>query len=158
MGVAWREASDRWNTTPQQALGRATEILPGGERMSIFASGSSININDIVDDWTIDSDQCKPWMGQPDGLRWCRAHCIDERLNDWQARNNVIGPAYDVLFGIHDYPGERAWTEVPVSRAGRQAATTRRSPPIRGASTRTTATSPWSATNPHAETTVSTDH
>jgi Concanavalin A-like lectin/glucanases superfamily len=110
--VEMREASDRWNTTPQAALKRVTEVFPGGERMFIFSSGAFIPINDITH-WTIDSDQCKPWKDTEDGLRFCRLHYIDERLNEWEARDKAYGSLYDVLFGMHDYGGEPGEAEGP---------------------------------------------
>ena len=103
MGIELREASDTWSTKPWDALKRARDVFPGGDRLAITSSGAFININDIVNDWTIDSPQCKPWKEAGD-FRACQHAAIDARMDEWEAADH--SHTYDVLFGLHDYPGQ----------------------------------------------------
>ena len=50
-------AVDTWSAPPGTLLQRARQVYPGGEGWSVFSSGATIDIKDVLG-WTIDSPQC----------------------------------------------------------------------------------------------------
>src|SRR5262245_18664837 len=99
-------AGDQSLRSPDRVLRRTSELVPGGERLTVLPyDGVVIDITREAN-LNMSNDECDDYADATNPVRACRMANINLALDGWWAMTTANRRGYDILMAVHNYSAD----------------------------------------------------